>query len=299
MYATDPFSFDSRQVDDNQYRSKHFVDHPLVQQYGIEDVSPVGLYRDKVKVTRTENFVRCSMSIGWHRNRSTLWVVLAGCLCRCGCNGRCTTNALKRVTYWSCNCLQRKMYPPAKHDRTPFHTNEPERAEKAGEALSKRGAICEHRGDMPERHALAGIKGPNVACMCCTCGKEQFHADYQSCSLAGLPWEARTTEVHVSQIEEALYPVFIKDKGTRDELCACLKYKKIHPHGRRACGRGLAKFQLKVGDRLQAVGQIKTIRDLDSVEPPVTVYFLRPSTGSAIANVPIIINIPDVNDDGI
>ena len=103
----------------------------------------------------------------------------------------------------------------------------------------------------------------------------------------------------MSQIEEALYPVFIKDKGTRGELCACLKYKKIHPHGRRACGRGLAKFQLKVGGRLQAVGQIKTIRDLDSVEPPVTVYFLRPSTSSAIANVPIIINIPDVNDDGI
>ena len=192
--------------------------HDVVQTYGSDAVDPIGLYSDKVKLHRTETFVRCSLSLNWSRSRWTLWVVLTGSLCKCGCNGECTLKPLYQAMYWAVNCAQDKRRPSSRHDGTAFFANESERARLANQELQRRYACCEYRGGLPERHAIAGVKSQNVACMCCIAPVASFHSHYLEC-VHQSPWEPRTTEVHVDQVSDQVYPVRLESDLARDRLC--------------------------------------------------------------------------------
>ena len=56
---------------------------------------------------------RKSISIIGQRERYASWVMLDSQLCKCGCKGRCTTDALDRAVHWNIICAQRGVRPGA------------------------------------------------------------------------------------------------------------------------------------------------------------------------------------------
>eukprot|EP00959_Pyramimonas_sp_CCMP1952_P262244 5484097-Pyramimonas_sp.AAC.1 len=45
---------------------------------------------------------------------------------------------------------------------------------------------------MPERTAVAGLKGHGGGCACCTARPAQMHRGYAECTLHSAPWTIRT-----------------------------------------------------------------------------------------------------------
>ena len=59
----------------------------------------------------------------------------------------------------SLNCLAAKSDLSARRDGMPWQPSDSWRRTKQGPPLEMRGAVCEYRGDMPERSARAAMKG--------------------------------------------------------------------------------------------------------------------------------------------
>ena len=136
-----------------------FRDHPVTRQHGMQHVWPVGYYTDKVKLGHTEGFYRGSCKITVMRSSITLWLLLCSQLCKCGCNGMCTVDTIQYHMNHSFKALQDKLYMASRWDMSPFHPCEKkDRAARAGREMPLMGALCEYRGDLPERCQRAGVK---------------------------------------------------------------------------------------------------------------------------------------------
>ena len=132
--------------DDRIFES--YLTHPVTEKYGRQAVTPLRIYTDGVPVGKTDNFVRFSISSAWSHKRRTVFVVMKSTLCKCGCNGHCTLNALQWPDNKSINALQKGVHPEARHDESPWLPSDSQRSQQRG-SLSWIGAVCEIAGTGP------------------------------------------------------------------------------------------------------------------------------------------------------
>ena len=135
-----------------------FTEHVVTKLHGKDECWPIGLYTDKVKLGPYNSFYRGSVKCTCMRAAITTWVLKSEVICKCGCNGNCTLNAIQFEINNSIKCLQDKVYLPARLDGKPFGGDEPLRKQRANSALPIRGVCCEYRADLPERCMRSGIK---------------------------------------------------------------------------------------------------------------------------------------------
>ena len=157
----------------------HMRQHPLVREHGLRNVQLCRLYADKVAVYKKQSMYRKSISIIGQRERYVSWVMLDSQLCKCGCRGRCTTDALDRAVHWSINCAQRGVRPLSRHCGSDFHPElDRSRITQASHSLSWRIAIVEWGGDWPEECYIGGFKqwNSNAPCTECKCTLQEFLA---------------------------------------------------------------------------------------------------------------------------
>ena len=96
------------------------------------------------------------MNVTWSRQRHLLYAVLKSTLCKCGCNGRCTLDAVNLVINASFNCCSEGKHMTARFDGAPWQPGEEHRAALAGKSLPKIGVLTEYRADWPEMAAWSG-----------------------------------------------------------------------------------------------------------------------------------------------
>ena len=127
------------------------------------------------------------------RARKTVWLVRGHEMCKCGCGGACTTDAIQVEMNRSFNLLQHGIYATERLDGRDWDRSDWWRKLKSGDRLPLIGCLCEYRGDMPERCAKAQTKGhmSNHGCQCCTATRDDMHTKYNLCGMYNIPWQIR------------------------------------------------------------------------------------------------------------
>ncbi len=182
---------------------------------------------------------------------------------------------------------------------SPFLPEDECRPGQAVSPLPFRAAFIEYRVYMPERTALAALKAHKVACARSYCSVNSLHDQYSACSVAGLPWEPRTHDGHIQELQERLHPVKIQTSADKADLIASLRFNHSHPWGRCTHKNLATRFGLKNGDRLLVGGGLLSIHDLELVVVPCEVWFFRLEKCSGIAGTSLMFNIPGLHDHGI
>ena len=200
----------------------------------------------------------------------------------------------------SLNHLQRQQYLAHRLDGRAWLPGDAHRASLSTSPLEIRGAVCEYRGDLPERCAVAGVKSFQHGCMCCTTTKAQLHTQYGQCLLSNLPFAPRSHEVYMAELRNAMRKVVLPSVDDRNQLVNALAWKHKYPWGRRVVATKGAKWGLRAGDKLVCGGSLGTdIHALDALPVPCEVWFFRPSKKSGIVGSSILWNIVAVHMLGI
>ena len=114
-----------------------FLQHPFVQRHGASECWPIGYYTDKVKLAN-ESFYRGSVKCSLMRTGITVWLLKCSELCRCGCNGLCTLDAIQLIMNSSINSLQRDTFPMSRHDNATWLDSETSSKHRAGKSIGFR-----------------------------------------------------------------------------------------------------------------------------------------------------------------
>ena len=146
----------------------NFLEHPVTQQFGANECWPCGYYTDKVKLGNA-SFYRGSVKCTVMRSAITCWVIKCADMCRCGCNGACTIDAIQMEMNHSLNCLQKGIFMESRFGNKPFRSTETRRAKRAGTQMHFRGVVNEYRADLPERCAMSKVKSHNGYYGCLEC----------------------------------------------------------------------------------------------------------------------------------
>jgi hypothetical protein len=162
-FGRDPSAYCCATYHPEEWQVPSFLEHDLTVTHGHRNVAALGMYTDKVKYSKKDSFIRCSIGCVWKRSRVTSWVVKASCLCKCGCNGACTLCPIMDCFNQSVNALQDNAHWAKRHDGAPFGPQDHARRLRVGKLPMPVCALVEYRGDWPERAAVAGTSGRNQA----------------------------------------------------------------------------------------------------------------------------------------
>lgn len=277
-----------------------FLDHPITQQFGKSECWPVGYYTDKVKLGN-ESFYRGSVKCTVMRSSITCWVFKCSELCRCGCNGLCTMDALQMEMNHSLNALQRDVFMESRFDKMQWLPSEGRREARAGRPIGFRGVVNEYRADLPERCAAARVKqhAGHYGCLSCLQKSLELFSGIEAVSLASCPWVLRTQEQYLDELSTHLVAVNVRDLAERGALVAALHWPDTYPWGCRVKGAKGARWGLRAGDQLIVSDALRNPHDLGCLEPPFKVFFFRPRLESGIVGVSLLFNIPGVHTFGI
>ena len=249
QFARNPDSMDVRKQDPDEVMLPSFTEHPVVKERGLRNTVPVGLYSDSTPVYQKDSCWAGFMNIFWLRIRHVLWLLLKGTMCACGCNGQCTTGPVMVAINGSFNCLASGYHMRGRFDGLPWREEDIWRAELAGSPLAKCGACTELRCDWPEHCGVAGLKQWNARCPCpkCRCLQRNMHTEYHRCSIDSLPWDERTMDDYLDELDKQIIHVKLDTEEDRELLAANTRFRKTHPWGRSII-RAMQKFELKGED---------------------------------------------------
>jgi hypothetical protein len=296
-YEMHPHLYDKSMIDEYEWRVPQFVQHPVTLAHGEDNTFPIGYYSDKVALGKHEYFYRGSAGVTFIRYRLTLWIIKGNDICKCGCGGACTIDAIQIEMNHSFNLLQNAQYLKRRRDGRPWLQSDAWRQTAAARPLPIRGAVCEYRGDWPERCAKAGMKShtANAGCPCCTAHKRGQHSRYAECSVERIPWPERDHERYLAELEQRLVKVRISNLDEKAEVVDALRWRVKFPWGRSVCPRRGKRWGLKTGDKLCISDDLTDLHSLEDLPVPFTLVFIRVIADSPIAGVSLMWNVPGVN----
>ena len=264
VHASDPTSMDYKKQDPDEVMVSTYTGHPVVEDHGIAKTVPIGLYSDATPVYKSGSVLAGFCNITWQRKRHIMWLVLKKQMCQCGCNGRCTTDAIQSVINQSLNCLAAGVHMKQRFDGRPWREEDSQRAEKAGAPLPFHGAVTEYRCDWPEHCDVTRLKRWSARCPCpkCRCRSDNMHTQYGNCSTVQLPWDERRMDDYVDELTRQIITVRINSPDELNKLCDALRFRHAHPWGR-AAARMLPEFELRTGDSLVCTEHIKDLHALE------------------------------------
>ena len=97
--------------------------------------------------------------------------------------------------------------------------------EQGGSYLS-RSALCEYRGDLPERCQRAGVKdhGGFYGCLCCMEPSSSIHDRVAGVTLASSPWIPRNEDKYFDELHTHLVEVPVATQAEKQLLAATLEF---------------------------------------------------------------------------
>ena len=156
-YEKKPESFQVDLCPDPAEMPPVYFDHTVYKDKGSK-ACPVGYFSDGVPHTKKDSFFAFYWSNMLTEDRYNICTLRKSDLCRCGCKGLCTLEAVQSVIAWAFQILASGKYPSFRHDGKPFA--EERRANLRGMDLANGycGALCEMRADLEEFSNSCGFK---------------------------------------------------------------------------------------------------------------------------------------------
>ena len=172
-------------------------------------------------------------------------------LCRCGCEGCCSTYAIMDWLTWSFTAMAHGHHPAERHHGRLWSAQDSVRAPLAGTPLRRRHVACHIKGDWAEFAGTLGFPSWVDAirpCFKCNASAEDMR-DYTEVSALSLPWRATG---HADYLAACAMRVVVSSAAERDILVAALHYDKRSDEGLGRCRRvPLPAFDLHASDRLE------------------------------------------------
>jgi len=299
-YQNNKIAYDEARQDLDNIDVPAFIDHPTALQFGKDARWPCGYYTDKVKLGN-ESFYRGSVKCTVMRSSVTVWLFKCSELCRCGCNGLCTMDALQMEMNWSFNALQNGRFMASRFDQRNWLPSDANRQQRAGQEMGFRGVVNEYRADLPERCLAARVKNHtgHFGCLGCLSTSDHLHDRVAEVSFCSVPWEPRSHNQYLAEVSSHLVAVTLHTAADRDELTKALKWLDAYPWGRRVQGKQGSRWGLAPQDQLIVSDAVRSPYCLDTVATPCVVFFFRPRKQSSISGVSLLFNIPGVHTFGI
>lgn len=274
-------------------RVGHVQTNPVLMAVGAQRCVLVHGYVDGVPFTGTASSTPDSLWVfTWvpmqhandARQRRVVTVLRKTRACRCGCNGRCSLNAITNVIAWSFEALASGVHPaegPAGAQLTGW------RRQAAGTPMPVRGSLASFGADLAAYNEVLGFRSvmaKESPCFLCCCSKATMHAyDIEHLARTDAHW---TDAVASTCIRISIAPT------TAEVLQGLLRLDRRKAGGRGRClGSDVAvrdvdglSVLLKRGDRLQVGGSIsdphQNLGELGS--HVVHLRFFRPAASSFI-----------------
>ena len=122
----------------------------------------VALWGDEAPLTKRDGILLLTYRAMSGSIRQRVWIacVKKSKLCRCGCSGRCTVNAIYDIIAWSAKALLVGKWPALDHEGRGFTRPEDTwRRERAGGPLRHQAAILHYCGDWAWFKQICGVRG--------------------------------------------------------------------------------------------------------------------------------------------
>jgi hypothetical protein len=228
-----------------------------------------------LQVYKGDGMLAGYMNITWNRKRYLLYAILKSTLCKCGCNGRCTMDAIQIAINASVNCCSVGRFPALRFDNQPWGPSDHHRASVANQLMGKFGVVTEYRADWPEMAQLGGFKQWNARhpCAKCLCTQLDMFDNISACCVTGLAWPERKVDEYFEEMGDRVVTVVLHTEADRLLLLSKLRFHKAYPWGR-SIFRGREEFALKGGDKLVPTPpHIPDLHAVDTCELPANVCF--------------------------
>ena len=231
--------------------------HPVVLASGDSPtpVVPLSIFLDGVAYAKRDSVLVASFNNLWTGKRLICLVVRKRLLCRCSCRGWDTMACLFAWLRWCVQVLANGFYPEQRHDGTAWDPEvEPLRADRAGQPLPFKAAVCQLRADWAEiAHTLAVPQWSSGRhpCFLCKATRRDVYTLLNDCSATNFPWELKTHEDYEADCQAAEQRVGL------EEWSWTLLAEHLRPDHRKDGARGytldenLPELGLLKGDRLE------------------------------------------------
>ena len=257
-----------------------YWDHPIVRAAGASPVAPLALYIDAVPYSHTDSVLGFWMSNLVSGRRFLFTVLRKKNICKCGCRGWCSFYPVFRCIRWSLEALARAEWPQARHDGADWQHPDRMRAAKAGTPIRMRACCLYVKGDWAEYSSTLGF--PTWAdslrpCYVCSgFGSDLYVATGNT--KESVRWRTNQIDEYDAACTRCELRVLVRTVADRDLIVARLRYDKRSSgaHGRALCADIPALF-LRADDRLEPGESLPDVANLETLEPPVTLLFWRPS----------------------
>ena len=152
-----------------------FASCALLRALGWNRLALLGFYIDAAPWSKRDSFYAFYWYGIFSTQRHLITVIRKHDLCKCGCGGRCSLQAILAVIAWSFGCLRGKLYPRRRHDGSDL--DDYRRANRQGE-LPIRGLLKEFRADWQEHAQGLGFStwsSSQSPCFVCDCTADNMH----------------------------------------------------------------------------------------------------------------------------
>ena len=262
----------------NNTLPKSYFTHPVVLEAPANiPTYPIAIYLDGISFSRTDSVLGIWAYCLLTQKRHCLIPLRKSELCRCGCRKWCSLWPAWQMMLWSSVCMQTGVFPTARHDGSPWAASDEERARKAGDSLTWRGAIVYIKGDWSEFANSLGFSPWNHTfdpCMLCFASQATL---FRTTGLGPLSFPHRLREwPQYDDSCKVCEVVRVVTEEDRRVLLGSMQYDKRPKGGHGRCLR-MDVLGLNQHDRLEPSLSLPDVGSLETVQCPITVTFWRTS----------------------
>ena len=254
----------------------NYGQHPIVrsEEQGVPIV-PCVLFLDGVNYVKHDSMIVFVLQSLLTNTQMLCLALRKRWMCRCGCRGWCTLNAVFVFLRWSLDQMSKGRWPSTGHDGRALTGP---RASKAGQSFLAKGILLQIRADWAEMVTRLGLPSWHQnqhPCFICNASRATLYS-----KMAQPEWKLKTWTDYCSACSNAE----VYDGPIDDADWAALK-EILEPDMRKQGSQGLAlskpyaKLALKKGDRLEVTAAMIDWQDFWEKKPD-KVLFWRPVAGA-------------------
>ena len=271
-----------REAITNEELPRSYYEHPLVRQYNtMEDpMLPLNVYMDGVPYSHTDSVIGIFIENFISGQRYAIGVIRKKLLCRCGCRGFCSINAILSFVAWSFRCMRDGYFPSRRHDETPWVESDHLRAEWSGEPMF-RAILLYVKSDWAELSSTVGFPSWNDGvrpCPCCNASGDRLY-DHEGSSATAFPHRENKEGEYA---ESCARCEIIKDMAREERMEVLqrgdLAYDRKTDGSRgRALGRNIDEWELAKNDRIEPSVDLPDPGQFENRPGTIRITWWRPS----------------------
>jgi len=261
-----------------------YSNHPVVRTAPAGTrVIPYTLYMDAAPYSKVDSVLGIFVyfEVSPNARRHLVASISKRKLCKCGCRGWCTLVNFLWCIRWMIEAGAEGIFPPCRHDQSPFGVGDETRDANAGAEMAARFCLLWLKGDWSEYCGTLGFpqwSSVNHPCIWCTCTRENMFS-MDPFAPGVFPHILKDMDSYERDCSACEIKVRVQEARQHARLKAALFYDKRTAGNKGRClSMAFPELGLRVGDRLEPSANLRDVAEYDSLPLPSEVVFWRCSS---------------------